>query len=691
MLELRVRISWGDCVLCERRLAPPRDFWIGEEEADFALPQAVIGARRLRIVRVDQEGIWVDDALLPPGERASCTFGNFHFEITSEPRQRARFGYARDRRLAPFFAGAVLLVAGVLGYAAFVAPPVDDVELEREQVLLMQRYLMSAAEREVEAEEPRPHAASGATGSADGVSFRFAVQQPAADALITRQEALREATTFGLVGLLNASAQSVPGPQGGGHPIDEPPQPGDPLGDALDPRGGEEYADHGVNPPVEAAKDPLSTFAIDVDTGSYNVAKRKLGEGSLPPLASVRAEEFVNAFEYDYPGPHAEPFSVQMDAAPSPFEAGHHLLRIGIQGRRIPQSERPRVHLVYLVDTSGSMASPDKLGLAQTSLRLLTTKLGPDDTVALCTYAGSVREVLPPTRAANRAAILRAIDELDAEGSTAMASGIELAYRLAARTHVRGEISRVIVLSDGDANVGSKSPEQILESIRHHRQQGITLSTVGFGSGNYKDAVMEQLANAGDGNYSYVGNERDAKRTFVDQVDGLLQVIARDVKLQVEFDPRVVRRYRLIGYENRDVADRDFRNDQVDGGEIGAGHAVTALYDLELWRTDASPLTLRIRHKPALEGDRASELSFSMAAEDVLRSFAEVDSSFRFAAAVAGFAEVLRGSPHALDWSLDDIQELAATSQGQRAERAELVSLIGRANELRQTLALAGR
>jgi Ca-activated chloride channel family protein len=451
----------------------------------------------------------------------------------------------------------------------------------------------------------------------------------------------------------------------------------------AEPVGTEHFTDHGVNPVTDPTRDRFSTFSIDVDTASYTVSRRKLVEGTLPPFAAVRAEEYVNFFRYGYEPPkNGKPFAVYTDAAPSPFTAGHHLVRVGLQGRRVSAEERKPVHLVYLVDTSGSMQGRDRIELAKKSLRLLTDRLKPGDTVALCTYAGGVEKLLDPTGIDKKDRILAAIDGLRAGGSTAMGDGIALAYDLAKKTLVKGHVNRVVVLSDGDANVGHASGEALRAIIRGHRGEGITLSTVGFGSGNYKDAMMEQLADSGDGNYTYIDSEEQARHVFVDQLDGLLQVIARDVKIQVELDPSVVTSYRLIGYENRDIADKDFRNDKVDAGEVGSGHTVTALYDVVLKRTDASPLTVRVRHKAPLGSERAEESVFPMKASDIAGTFEASSPDFRFATAVAGFAEVLRKSPHAAEWRLDQIASIASNASLGRSERTELASLVNTAARL---------
>ncbi|AUX20222.1 hypothetical protein SOCEGT47_006870 [Sorangium cellulosum] len=456
---------------------------------------------------------------------------------------------------------------------------------------------------------------------------------------------------------------------------------------APEPQGSESYQDYGVNPVEDPAKDRFSTFAIDVDTASYAIARRKILEGALPPYQAVRAEEFLNYFDYGYPSPATGPFAVHLAAAPSPFTVGHHLVRVAVQGKRVSARERTPVHLVYLVDTSGSMRSPDKLGLAKRSLKMLTEALKPGDTVALCTYAGSVREVLAPTGVESKGRILAAIDDLTAGGSTAMASGIDLAYRLAERTLVKGHVNRVVVLSDGDANVGATSHEEILETIRRAKDKGITLSTIGFGQGNYKDVMMEQLANQGDGNYAYIDSEAQARRVFSEQVGGMLQVIARDVKIQVEFDPRFVKSYRLIGYENRDVADRDFRNDRVDAGEIGAGHSVTALYDVELRGAaprieGAAPVVVRLRHKAPLGSDRAEETTVKLAPSAIAAAFDAAPADLRFAAAVAGFSEILRRSPHARALRLSDVEAIARAAASRRGDQREFIDLVRRARAL---------
>ena len=454
-----------------------------------------------------------------------------------------------------------------------------------------------------------------------------------------------------------------------------------------DSAGSESYKSAGVNPMTETSKDNLSTFGVDVDTGSYVITRRKLTEGALPPKESVRVEEFVNYFRYEYPAPKKGAFSVDIEAAPSPFTAkkNSYLMRVGVQGKALKSKERKPVHLTFLVDVSGSMNRPDKLGLAQDSLKILTNNLKPEDTVSLVTYAGSTRVVLAPTGMYERGKILGAIGELTAGGSTAMESGMDLAYRQALTNFKRDHVNRVIVLSDGDTNIGARDEQELMREIKKYVDEGVTLSMIGLGMGNYKDSLMEQLANKGNGNYYYIDTLKEARKVFGDQMDGTLQVIAKDVKIQVEFDKKSVTRYRLIGYENRDIADKDFRDDKVDAGEIGAGHSVTALYEVELSEAPSSTIaTVRIRHKQP-EGAKASEDAFGFKKVELRSKLSDASRDFQFVAAVAGFAEILRESPYARELNLALIKELAqSASTPKQLDRAEFIELVERAQELKK-------
>lgn len=451
----------------------------------------------------------------------------------------------------------------------------------------------------------------------------------------------------------------------------------------------ERYRDYGQNPWVNTAEDRLSTFAADVDTASYTIARRKLSEGVLPPPASVRIEEFVNYFRYELPAPSDGPFAVTADAAPSPFADGRHVLRVAVASKVKSITERRPMNLVFLVDTSGSMNQPDKLGLAQRALHILVDSLKDGDTVALTTYAGSSRVVLPSTSVEHREQILAAIDDLGARGGTAMGAGVELAYREAAKHVAPGVSSRVIVLSDGDANIGPSGHDELLALIAEHAHRGIALSTIGFGMGNYKDELMEQLADRGDGNNFYIDSIAQARRVFQEQLGSTLEVVARDVKLQVEFDPSLVARYRLLGYENRDVADHEFRNDQVDAGELGAGHQVTALYEVELTARGAKErapwVAIHARFKgPGEDGmsAAATERTYAMDAAALAPSLSSASPDLRFAVAVAAFAELLRQGEGARTLSFAKVRELAASATGSSADREELVGLIDRAAAL---------
>ncbi len=469
--------------------------------------------------------------------------------------------------------------------------------------------------------------------------------------------------------------------------IEKQPEPEEMLG--ISQSGdGEGYDNHGVNPMTKTSKDRFSTFSIDVDTGSYTIARRKLNEGVMPPAASVRVEEFVNYFDYGYEGPtDSSPFTVAFDGAPSPFRANadRHLIRIGVQGNRLENTPRKPLHLVFLVDVSGSMKSRDKLGLIKQSLETLTENLHEDDTVALVTYAAGTKVALPPTRASESIKILEGILNLTPGGGTDMGDGMETAYKIAIKDVKPGHVSRVIVLSDGDASIGDTSMENILKRVKTYVDEGVTLSAIGFGMGNYKDNLMEQLANKGNGNYYYIDTKHEAEKVFNEQLRATMEVIARDVKIQVEFDPEIVEKYRLVGYENRDIADKDFRNDKVDAGEIGAGHSVTALYEVEFAQKlpeDAKIATVRIRHKKP-DGFDASEQSFPLLHSALASSLQEASPSFKFAVAVVGFAETLRGSPYIQGFGLDQIIALASVIEEPSARQNEFVALVEQVRDAR--------
>lgn len=460
------------------------------------------------------------------------------------------------------------------------------------------------------------------------------------------------------------------------------------FGSSATVSNSEGYKNYGVNPWTSTKKDSFSTFAVDVDTGSYTIARRKLTEGILPPADSVRVEEFVNYFKYDYLQPATKhPFSLTMEASVSPFESDRYFLKVGLKGKEVAE-DRLAAHLTFLVDTSGSMQSEDKIELVKKSLKMLVNHLKPEDTVAITTYAGEVSLVLPPTQITNKALILEAINGLESDGATAMEAGIDLAYKQALNALKPGSVNRVIICSDGDANIGETEPEELFKQIEGYVEQGITVSTIGFGMGNYKDAMMEQFANKGNGNYYYIDNLAQAKRVFVEQLTGTLQVIAKDVKVQVEFNPSTVSEYRLVGYENRDIADKDFRNDQVDAGEIGAGHTVTAIYEVKLQKQPTKDLAVvRLRYKTpdANKETPAEEVAANLDLSRVQQNFNQSSEDFRFAVSVAAFAENLRNSQAAKTWSLDKIVKIAQNSlRPDSEERQEFLNLVKTAKQLKQ-------
>ncbi len=418
------------------------------------------------------------------------------------------------------------------------------------------------------------------------------------------------------------------------------------------------FENYGYRDFVAAADDPLSTFALDVDTGSWTVARSWLDQGQLPPIDSVRPEEWVNAFHYDYDAPRSG-LDVQIDGGPSPFDDDNLLVRIGVQAEIVDDADRPDASLVFVVDTSGSMDRDDRLGLVKDSLEVLVDELDDGDTVAIVTYDDRSGIVLEPTPATERDTILDAIDELRPGGSTNLEAGLQLGYDLAADMYVADGINRVVLASDGVANVGTTEADALAAMIRDDADEGIDLVTVGFGMGNYNDVTMEQLADQGDGFYAYVDSFAEAERLFADELTSTLFTVARDAKIQVEFDPDVVEAYRLIGFENRGVLDRDFRNDDVDAGELGAGHQVTALYEIELargasldGRDDLGEVFLRWEDP----GDRSiSEIRDGIDPRDLTDSWGATADDLKLATLVATFAEVSRDNDHAAGVELDDL------------------------------------
>ncbi len=421
------------------------------------------------------------------------------------------------------------------------------------------------------------------------------------------------------------------------------------------------FQDAGVNPFVDTYEDHLSTFAIDVDTASYTLAREYVQGGQLPPPEAVRVEEFVNYFDQGYQQPSGIAFGLFADAAPSPYlNDGTVIVRFGVQGYSVPGYARKPASLTFVVDSSGSMADGNRMELAKASLRMLLDQLRADDTVAIVAYSTTAWTVLEPTSAANRGAIFSAIDTLQPLQSTNVADGLNIGYQTANYTFRSDRINRVILLSDGVANVGAVSPDEILAQVRQYRDLGITLTTVGVGMGNYNDVLLEQLANDGDGNYMYIDDENEARSQFVTDVTANLQVIARDAKIQVDFNTDTVSAFRQIGYENRAVADSEFRNDSIDAGEIGAGHTVTALYAVRLRPGAQGRLaTLQLRWQDP-DTNEIREINGNVNTFDVAASFDQTSPRYQLAVSVAQYAELLRHSPYAQPWSWSELSRRAS-------------------------------
>jgi Ca-activated chloride channel family protein len=442
-----------------------------------------------------------------------------------------------------------------------------------------------------------------------------------------------------------------------------------------------------VNPFTQTSEDSLSTFAIDVDTASYTAARNYINAGQLPPPEAVRVEEFVNYFHYDYAVPATDAFSINIDSAPSPFGIpGKQVVRVGIQGMPIDKEQRDDAVLTFVIDTSGSMDQPNRLPLVKESLRILVHELRENDQVGIVVYSDDTRVVLDHTPVAQRDTILQAIDSLKTEGSTNVEDGLHLGYEIASKHDTSELINRVILCSDGVANVGATGPDAIRERIRGYTDEGVYLTTVGFGMGDFNDYLMEQLANDGHGNYAYIDTQEAAQRFFARELTGMLQVIAKDAKIQVEFNPAVVDRYRLLGYENRDIADEDFRDDTVDAGEVGAGHSVTALYEIvPVAESNDTAMIVQVRYQDPDSGE-IIEVQQPFESASFGSSFAEASPHFKLAMAAAGFAEQLRGSHYAeQDRTLDDVLAIAqeASQQlGDDQDAQELMQLIDAARTI---------
>jgi len=422
------------------------------------------------------------------------------------------------------------------------------------------------------------------------------------------------------------------------------------------------FQDYGVNPSIDTEDDNLSTFALDVDTGSYTVMRNYLNDGNLPPQESVRVEEYVNYFEHGYASPPAhQAFGVYVDGGPSPFTETerYDMMRVGIQGYEVSDEDRKDAALTFVIDVSGSMDMDNRLGLVKRSLELLVEQLHRNDTVSIVVYGSEARVVLEPTAGSDSDRILDAIYSLQPEGSTNAEAGLRFGYGMAMEAFKSDGINRVILCSDGVANVGQTEADAILEEIHRHVERGVTLTTIGFGMDNYNDTLMEQLADDGNGFYAYVDDMDEARKLFIDEITGTLQTIALDAKVQVEFNTDVVMRYRLVGYENRAVADEDFRDNEVDAGEIGAGHSVTALYEIKLYPEAHGRVATVFMRWEDPDTHQVVEISQDYDTNQIAFDFEEADPYFQRAVVVAEYAEILKGSYWAEESSMDDVYDEA--------------------------------
>jgi Ca-activated chloride channel family protein len=446
------------------------------------------------------------------------------------------------------------------------------------------------------------------------------------------------------------------------------------------------FQDYGVNPFVDASRDHLSTFALDVDTASYAMTRRYLADGNLPPMEAVRAEEFVNTFEQGYPKPADVAFGLYADGAPSPFHNdGSYLLRLGVQGYDVPNSQRKPSVLTFIIDVSGSMGSDNRLGMVKQALGMLVQRLHNDDTVSIAAFTTDAWVVLEPTSGSDKRSILRAIDTLTPMNSTNVDAGLRVGYGLADEMYRQGANNRVVLCSDGVANTGAVDPNTLVDFVRTYAQRDIMLTTIGVGMGNYNDVLLEQLADKGNGFYAYVDTPEEAQKLFLEKLTGTLQTIALDAKVQVDFNPEVVSRYRLIGYENRAIADQDFRNDTVDAGEIGAGHTATAIYAVQLRpKAEGRIATMQLRWQDP-DTRQVKEINGNVNTYDLAARFEDTSPRYQLATTVAQFAEILRRSPYTGEVGLAQLRSYAervARELGDDADVQEFAQLVSRAGEI---------
>ncbi|PRH81615.1 vWA domain-containing protein [Arenimonas caeni] len=531
-------------------------------------------------------------------------------------------------------------------------------------------------------------------------------EEPAQERALAAEAARKERAKRAEIETIEASGSRLAAaPTGMPAPMASPPPPPPaaymPIPQAPEPNT-ENYAEFEDNAIVRTVENPVSTFSIDVDTGSYSNVRRMLARGQLPPKDAVRVEEMINYFDYGYPAPtdRSQPFRISTELAPAPWDDKRVLMQVGLKGYEVPREQIPAANLVFLIDTSGSMSSEDKLPLLRESFRQMVPRLRAQDRVSIVVYAGSAGLVLPPTPGDRHGEILDALGRLEAGGSTNGGEGIALAYAMAKQGFIEGGVNRVILATDGDFNVGIYDTRALETQVEHGREAGVALTTLGFGMGNYNDALAERLADVGDGNHAYIDNLMEGRKVLVEEMSSTLLTIASDVKIQVEFNPAQVAEYRLVGYENRQLAREDFNNDQVDAGEIGAGHDVTAIYELCLVGMGCeSSDPLRYGAAPAPATTRGQELAFLklrykqpgndhsvLVEQPVTRRAmdATASESLRFAAAVAAYADLLRGGRNMNGYGWDEVEALARGARGEDpwGYRGEFLNLVAQARSL---------
>ena len=561
----------------------------------------------------------------------------------------------------------VLLAASGSIYAADLCDDLDSDDPPVEYAAMSAPVLQKAA--------PVAPASATKEAAAPNLENRLGVNMPVQTEARTQWDLNRAGVKFG-----------IHGTEGGMNPA---------------PQNTERYAHSDANPVHRVSDAPVSTFSIDVDTGSYSNVRRMITrEGRLPPADAVRIEEILNYFAYGYPLPQdGKPFAVHTQTVDSPWKADAKLIRIAIQAADLAPEKRPPANLVFLIDTSGSMDEPDKLPLVKKTVCHFAEALRADDRISLITYSGSTAEILPPTAGDQKETIITALKPLRAHGATAGGEALRMAYDAAAKNYRKDGINRILLATDGDFNVGISDPATLKSYVAEKRKSGVSLTTLGFGAGNYNDEMMEQLADAGDGNYSYIDNEDEAKKVLVRQLGSTLATVARDVKIQMEFNPAAVKEYRLVGYENRLLREEDFNNDRVDAGDIGAGSNVTALYEIipqgktgwldERHYQNAPAASgradeygwLKLRYK-APEGEHSQLIEQAIPAQSI--PLADADEATRFAIAAASYAQALKDGADngALDWA--GILRLAQAAKGADpyGERAGLIALIEQAQKL---------